>query len=413
VEARTIPLGPEDRAILDLESPTVAGHTCKILRVRDELAVDEVRAQVAERISSVPELRRRLAGSDDAPAWAEESGVDLEAHVTEGHGPLTQDALRAFVAQVFAERLDRSRPLWQMNLVDIEGSGTAVVWRIHHALADGTTAMRLAREVLFDPRDSPAPAQRAKASVGDEARRRHHLARILEREIVRSKEPSPFDGSIGAERQIEFARVPMGPLHDASKALATATLNDAVLACVAGGLRRWMELHEEEAREVRVMVPVSLHDGADGLGNRDSFFCASLPVGDPDPVSRLVRIRTETARRKAEHVAEDLHHLERGLAGISPRAEHLMRRFESSPRRFALNVSNVPGPRNRERILGSHVTALHTLAEIGERHALRVAVVSYAGELCFGLCADPHLVHDLDAIARGIDEEAAVLSAAS
>jgi hypothetical protein len=412
--AQTIPLGPEDRAILDLESEKVAGHTCKVVMVGGErLATDDVRALIGERVSAVPELRRRLAGPDNAPVWADDAELDLNEHVTQARRPVAKEALRTFVAQVFAQRLDRSRPLWQMDLVEVEGGGTAIVWRIHHALADGTTAMRLAREVLFDPSaDVPVATPHRAGAHRDEDRRRRHLARMLEREFARSREPSPFDGRIGAEREVEFARVAMAPLHDAAKSLSGATLNDAVLACVAGGLRRWMELHGPAAHDLRVKVPVSLHDGVDGLGNRDSFFCLSLPLGDPDAVSRLQRIHAATAERKAEHDAEELDHLERELAGISPRAERLSRQLETSPRRFALNVSNVPGPRNRERVLGSDVTGLHTLAEIGKRHALRVAVLSYAGELGFGLCADPHLVHDLDVIARGIEGEARELEAA-
>jgi hypothetical protein len=414
VASQTIPLGSEDRAILDLESAMVAGHTCKVVMVGGErLVADDVRALIGERVSAVPELRRRLAGPDDAPVWADDTELDLNAHVTQAPRSVAKEALRTFVAQVFAQRLDRSRPLWQMDLVEVEGGGTAIVWRIHHALADGTTAMRLAREVLFDPSaDAPVAMQRRAGALHDEDRRRRHLARMLEREFARSRGPSPFDGKISAEREVEFVRVAMAPLHDAAKALSGATLNDAVLACVAGGLRRWMELHDRAAHDVRVKVPVSLHDGADGLGNRDSFFCVSLPLDDPDPVSRLRRIHTATAERKAQHDAEELDQLERELAGISPRAERLARHLETSPRRFALNVSNVPGPRNRERVLGADVTGLHTLAEIGKRHALRVAVLSYAGELGFGLCADPHLIHDLDAIARGIEDGAREIEAA-
>ena len=86
--------------------------------------------------------------------------------------------------------------------------------------------------------------------------------------------------------------------------------------------------------------------------------------------------------------------------------EHLAKRLESSPRRFALNVSNVPGPRERMTILGETVASVHSLAEIGERHALRVAALSYAGDLYLGLCADPDVVHDLGDLARAIEAEA-------
>ena len=151
------------------------------------------------------------------------------------------DGLRAKVGELFAQRLDRSRPLWRIDVVPLSQGGSALVWRIHHALADGTTAVRLARAVLFDAGTGSggAPARPAPAHAAeDDARRRHHLAGLLRREFARSRTPSPFDARIGTRREVEFARVPLGPLHDGAKRLAGATVNDAVLACVAGGLRQ-------------------------------------------------------------------------------------------------------------------------------------------------------------------------------
>src|SRR6185312_6815323 len=147
------------------------------------------------------------------------------------------------------------------------------VWRIHHALADGTTAMRFAREVLWDV-DAGAPAptatQRAAHAAADEERRRQHLRGFLHREFARSHTRSPFDGRIGTRRVIAFAAVPLAPLHDAAKAHCQATLNDAVLSVVAGALRRWVLAHHGHLGEVRVRVPVSLHREGDDALNRDS-----------------------------------------------------------------------------------------------------------------------------------------------
>jgi hypothetical protein len=120
----------------------------------------------------------------------------------------------------------------------------------------------------------------------------------------------------------------------------------------------------------------------------------------------LRQIHAETAVRKDKHDAAELDELARELGRVAPRMERLATRLERSPRRFALNVSNVPGPRQRMTILGEAVSSLHTLAEIGERHALRVAALSYADELCLGLCADPDVVHDLGDLARAIEAEA-------
>jgi hypothetical protein len=198
-----------------------------------------------------------------------------------------------------------------------------------------------------------------------------------------------------------------------------ATVNDAVLTVVAGGLRRWLEAHHGHLGAVRVKVPVSLHalpapgppaPGDDGSqpGNRDSFFCLDLPLGSADPLERLAAIRRATQARKHGHDAQHLDALMRELAH-TPRLSRFAEHVLAHPRSFALNVSNVPGPRRPIRVLGVPVQSLYSLAEIGEHHALRVAVVSLAGTLNVGLVADPTLLADVGDLAAGMQAEAAEL----
>jgi len=413
-----IPLGPEDRTILAIEGPTVAGHTCKVVSIgtgAPDLAA--LRASIAQRLPAVPQLTWKLNGDDAAPAWVVDPDFDIARHVTSAEldAPVDAAGLTEVVARRFEQRLDRSRPLWHMDLVPTH-DGAAIVWRIHHALADGTTAMRFARDVLWDaeagtgaatPSASAARAEHA----ADEERRRQHLAGFLRREFARSRTRSPFDGRIGTRRVIAFAAVPLAPLHDAAKAHCGATLNDAVLSVVAGALRRWVLAHHGQLGEVRVRVPVSLHHEGDAALNRDSFFSVALPLNEPDPVRRLRIVHEETRERKEDHDAETMDELLERLGQVSPKLRELARQIEGSPRRFAVNVSNVPGPRAPVRVLGAPVRRLHSIAEIGERHALRVAVVSMAGTLGFGFCADPAIVEDLQAMADGVVAEAELLTA--
>jgi diacylglycerol O-acyltransferase len=412
-----IPLSAEDRAILELECATIAGHTCKVIVLgAGAPGLDAVCDSIAGRLHATPLLTRRLGGSARAPEWVPDAGFDLRRHVVEAElgTPADDRALRAEVARLFEQHLDRDRPLWQLDRVRLRGGGAALVWRIHHAVADGTTAMRYARALLFDARDAPADATgppRAH-SEADQARRRGHLAGFLEREFARSRERSPFDGRVGTRRQIAFATVPMRPLHDAAKSLQGATVNDAVLTAVAGGLRHWISEHHGSLGELRAKVPVSLHHEGEDAGNRDSFFAVALPLNEPDPVIRLRVVHEATAVRKAEHDAEEMDEVLRDLTRVSPGLARFWSKVERNPRRFAVNISNVPGPRGQVSVQGAPVIELHTLAEIGERHALRVSVLSYAGELCFGLCADPAIVSGLDDLARGIEVEARALIAA-
>lgn len=421
VSTDALPLSAEDRAILGLECATIAGHTCKVIVLAAGAPdLDALSNLVADRIGATPALTRRLGGPSNAPAWIPDPDFDLQRHVVAGPAtePVDDQGLRLAVAELFEQRLDRDRPLWRLDVVPLRGGRSALVWRIHHAVADGTTAMRFARTLLWDPAAEPeSPA--ATASPGrphegeDDARRRAHLAGFIEREFARSRERSPFDGRIGTRRQIAFATAPLRGLHDAAKRLAGATVNDAVLATVAGGLRRWIEQHHGSLGELRAKIPVSLHHEGDDAGNRDSFFAVSLPLNESDPIARLRAVHEATAVRKVDHDAEEMDSLLRDLGRVSERLERFASKLEQSPRSFALNVSNVPGPRAPVSVQGTPVSELHTIAEIGERHALRVSVLSYAGELCFGLCADPAIVDDLDALVAGIEAEAGALIAAT
>ncbi|MGH3322708.1 MAG: WS/DGAT domain-containing protein [Nocardioidaceae bacterium] len=157
---------------------------------------------------------------------------------------------------------------------------------------------------------------------------------------------------------------------------------------------------------------MSLHHEGEDAANRDSFFTVSLPLSEPDPVARLRATHAATAVRKAGHDAETMDDLLRHLARVSPSLEGLCVRIERSPRSFTVNVSNVPGPRTPVTVLQAPVETLYGLAEIGERHALRVAVISLAGRLSFGICADPAIVDDVQGMADGIESEARELTAA-
>ncbi|HWG08216.1 MAG TPA: wax ester/triacylglycerol synthase domain-containing protein [Solirubrobacteraceae bacterium] len=408
-----IPLGPEDRAILGLECRTIAGHTCKLIRLapgeRGELGLAELRERIAERIALAPALMRRLGGGAHEPAWVDDDDFDLAEHVVAApvERAVTRPELRALVARLFEQRLDRSRPLWQIDLAPLRDGGTALIWRIHHALADGTASVRYARALLWDEsvESSMSSAQAHAAHAADEARRRAHLAGFLRREYARGECRSPFDGKIGTRREVAFAVTPLSALHEAAKLLDDATVNDAVLAIVAGAVGRWVRRRHGELGTIRLRVPVSLHHEGDAAANRDSFFSIGLPLNEPDPVARLRLAHAETSERKRDQDAQYREHLLHELSGAPP-LENLLTRIERSPRRFALSVSNVPGPRESVSVLGNSVLSLHSLAEIGEHHALRVSAISLAGLLCFGLCADADLVDELDLMADGIEREA-------
>ena len=234
---------------------------------------------------------------------------------------------------------------------------------------------------------------------------------FLRREYGRGARHSPLDGPIGERREVGFAAVSLPDLHDAAKGLCGATVNDGVLTIVTGALARWVGLRHGHLGRMRVKVPVSLHHEGDAVANHDSFFSVAVPLSETDPVVRLHTIHTATRARKTAHDARYRERLLRELAGV-PSLEHFATRLDQSPRTFALNVSNVPGPRSPVSVLGAPVEHLHSIAEIAERHALRVSATSLAGVLCFGLCADADLIDHLQLLAEGIEAEAQALDRA-
>ena len=405
-----IPLSPADRAILAMEGPTIAGHTCKVIRVGTPApSAAALAAAVAARLPLAPALTWKLAGPPDAACWRADPAVDPQAHITQVacDSRLDDAALGPEVARLFSQRLDRARPLWRIDVIGpLAGGDTVLVWKVHHALADGTTLMALARDVLFDPHlHGPAAARRQDAPA-----QRHHHAAVIRRELFPGLRTSPFDARIGHQRVAAFATTPLSSLHAAARCLAGATVNDAVLAVIAGALRRWLHRRHGALCDVRVKVPVSLHHEGQPQGNSDSYFCLPLPVGEPDPRRRLQAIQAATALRKSHHDAQELDELFTRLSRAAPGLRRWAQRLQVSPRTFALNVSNVPGPRHPVSVLGAPVRSMHSLVELAPRHALCVAVVSVADTLCYGLLADPDVLADLDVLAAAIDEEAATLS---
>jgi diacylglycerol O-acyltransferase len=415
-------LSAEDARILALESGTVRGHTCKVIVIGGERGAEQFRAHLNERLGAVPQLTRRLDPASGASAWEDDPGFSLERHVVD-RGPLDGAGLRRLVCTAMETPLDRSHPLWAMDVVSpFAGGRTALVWRIHHAVADGVTAMRMIREALLEPTAGERPERRP-----DPARIHHgprklavtlwsaaRIPRTLRQELGPRAVSSPIDRPVGPSREVAFVDAPLEELRRIGHAAPErATVNDVALSAVSAGLRAWLEELGVPAEGLRAKVPVSLHQPNErDAANRDSFMFVDLPLEQDDPLARLVAVARETRQRKRRHDAETLHAFFRDLSHLSRSLERHAQQWAMSPRVFTLNVSNVPGPPGPQTVLGAPLLELHSLAEIAHRHALRVAIVSAAGRISFGLCADPDAIDGLDLIAHGIEREVGALSRA-
>jgi diacylglycerol O-acyltransferase / wax synthase len=409
----------------------VVGHTCKVLVVGGEHDADAFRGRVESRLAAVPRLRDRLVPAPFGiapPAWIPDPDFKIERHVRDGGRVADEAMLERAVAALMETRLDRDRPLWSLDVLALGWGRAAAVLRLHHCLADGITAMRIVRTLLLD-QDGPAPAahepsapQPGPAALLTDAvrwrsgwaKRRRRVA-VLRRELAPGGVPSPLARRAGRHRTVAFSTFALDEVKQLAHAVpGRATVNDVVLAAVGGGLRHWLAQTGALPHELRVKVPVSLHrSGEPAAANRDSFMVVHLPLDEPDPLIRLVAIAAETRERKAAHDAEALDAMRSDLGRLSRSLERLAERWAMSPRVFALNVSNVPGPQGDPTVMDSPLLAMHSIAEIVDRHVLRVAVVSAAGRLSFGLCADADAVTRLDLVSDGIAREMRALRAAA
>jgi diacylglycerol O-acyltransferase len=279
------PLSPDDAAILALESDAVAGHTLKLIVFEpgeEPLDVEMLRASVAERLAGEPRALQRVElDAEGSPIWVTDADFDIAAQVRSREGAEGGDetAMWAVAGELMSERLDHRRPLWALDLLGPLADGRqAIVARIHHAMADGISSVRFLAGVLWDSEQAAAPGHLAsrrdeeKRSLGSELR---HLPGAIRRELGGHASRSPLDRPIGSARELAFTTVPLAELKriGASRP-GHVTVNDVLLAGIAGGLRSWLGSENGEALPaLRAQIPVSLHHRSEGegeLGNRDS-----------------------------------------------------------------------------------------------------------------------------------------------
>ena len=429
----------DDAQILRLESAAIKGHTGKVLILAPDsegrpLFVPGLRERVANRMDAFPRLSQRVEEPRlgiGRPTWATTDDVDLDWHLAEpDHAdPLSDEEFRQAVGELLSERLDHTRPLWRIDALPLTGERTGLIGRIHHAMCDGVSAIHLSAGILWDEESAsppqasaPAPAKPPPQKLSTpqqqpEAREARILVRLpsaLWREL-RPGADSVLDQHIGPAREVSWTAFPLERLkricHSCGEGV---TVNDAVLAVVAGGLRRWLEGGAGPAHDIKVQVPVCLdaqEEETGKLGNRDSFLNVDLPIAEPDPMTRLRLINAETSRRKLEHDADTLYAFFHAIGRFRPLYRGVTR-LTSGPREFALSVSNVPGPRQRPLIMGHPIEQFCSFAEPADRHALRVSVVSLGGELAFGLCSDPEAISDLDGLRGALADSIAELEGA-
>jgi diacylglycerol O-acyltransferase / wax synthase len=422
---------------------------------------DEFVEHIEARLHLVPRFRQKLAFppfQSGKPVWVDDARLNLEYHVRHSSlpAPGDDDQLANLTGRLFSQQLDRSKPLWEMYLVQgLEGNRFALVTKTHHALVDGISGVDLAT-VLFDV--DPVPAQlehpqepwtpqptpngvemaargvrgllglpleataRAVGAAAHPTSALHETREALEGlgEVVwaglNPAPETPLNVEIGPHRRLVWVRHELGDFKRVKNALG-GTVNDVVLATVAGALRKWLRSRgvRTEGLELRALVPVSIRgrDEHHRLGNRIAAMRGPLPVYVEDPAARLQVVRHAMDGLKDSKQALGAEVLAGMQALAPPTIFAQASRLNFSTRLFNLLVTNVPGPQLPLYVLGRQLQDLFPIAFLPKRHALAVAIMSYDGGMDFGLLGDYDAMPDLERLGEMLDESLQELLAAA
>ncbi len=421
---------------------------------------DELKAHVESRLHLVPRYRQKLIYpplGTGRPLWADDPNFNLNYHMrhTALPAPGGDDELIPLASRVFSQGLDRSKPLWEMFLVEeLAGDRFAIIIKSHHAMIDGISGVDIAT-VLFDlspdaepirpefewsPRPVPSPVSLLKRTAEDltstplrlggkalEAAR--HPGSLADRigdgaeglaEVARAftdGAPSgPLNVQIGPHRRIAWTSAPLERFQRIKNVFGT-TVNDVVLAISAGAVRRWLIGRgvETEGLELRAMVPVSVRseDERGHMGNKLTTMRAPLPVYEPDPVARLEIVSASMDGLKQSKQALGAEVIARLNDFAPPTLLAQAARLTFSTRLFNLLVTNVPGPQIPLYLLGRKLLQPMPIAFLAKNHALAIGVMSYNGEVNIGLVGDFDAMPDINVVSAGLDASLDELSAAA
>jgi len=460
-------LSPLDASFLELEEFDESSHMHIGWAMRfDPLpgggtpTLEQIRADLAERLCDLPDFRCRLStphtGGVSWPSWEPDPRFQVANHVRHATLPAPggEPQLLDWLADFWSHRLDRSRPLWEITLLDgLAGGRWALVTKTHHALIDGVSGVDVSAALLDDRptaaptapmpganHDAPAtpasepgsPPHPARLVPGLAARgvrtgldavfhpthlgrmlaRSWEVAKVLVRDDLLGAPQTSLNVPIGGSRRYTVVRTELEDL----KAIRTrlgGTVNDVVLALATAGLRKLLVERGEQPPEagLRAMVPVNVRAAGEQLklGNRVSSLFVDLPVAEPESLRRYMLVREAARARKSSPEAR-VSAATVELSGLAPPALHaLAARVVMGTRLFNVTVTNVPGSPVPLYSHGAELREILPLVPIPAGHAIGIAVTSYAGTLVFGLNADRAAVPDLDVLERGMYEELAEL----
>ena len=442
-----------DSTFLVIEGPNVQMHVASTaifepgpLATPDGgVDIDRITAYVASRLHKIPRYRQRLAyiPIERHPVWVDDERFNLHYHIRHTRLPRPGDErqLKRMVGRINSQELDRGKPLWETWIVEGLADGRfAMISKVHHCMIDGISGVDLlsvllsptsdpppAEEVRWIPRPVPSPmtllrdeaVERLNAPLGLIARAFREPGKLLRdvREGIEAvgetvaagmhlTSDTPFNQPVGPHRRFDWSAMDLSHLQEVRHTLG-GSLNDVVLAIVAGAVGRFLERRGVVAETIdfRAFVPVSLRQAEERgqMGNRVAGWMVDLPIGERDPRKRLAAVQETTARLKQSKQARGSEILTEVLDWTGSAVLSIGMRLAAQGHPYNIVVTNVPGPPRPLYLLGARMLEIFPLVPLFVNQALGIALFSYAGRLFWGFNSDWDVVPDLHDFVSAIE----------
>jgi len=449
-------LSPSDASFFRLENtatPMYVGSLAILRRPRAGLSYESLLATVEQRLPQIPRYRQKVREVKIAmarPVWIDDRDFDITYHVRRSAlpSPGSDDQLHELIARFAARPLDKSRPLWEMYLIEgLAKNRIALYTKSHQALINGMTALEIGHviadrtrrpppfpEDIWVPERDPGTTRLLLGAVGDwmvgpgaqmqavgsafagmvtnsgqivdAGRRVIDIARTLARGTAPS---SPLNATVSRNRRFTVARRSLEDYRTV-RARYDCDVNDVVLAVIAGALGNWLMSRGEAVAQtatVRAMAPLSVYadDQLDSTGPGQAIsqvtpFLVELPVGERNAVVRLSQIAHATESNPTAASLVDARTIVT-LSGFAPPTLHAMGirvATSFSARLFNLLITNAPGAQSQMHIAGTKLLETYAVPPLLHNQALAISVTSYNGMLYYGINADRDAMSDVDVL---------------
>lgn len=448
-------LSAEDASFLYLEDTTTPMHVGGVAIFREietGFDYDRLVRLIRDRIALAPRYRQKIKqvpGNIGAPVWVDDPSFDVTYHVRRSALPRpgTDAQLRELVARIMARPLDRHRPMWEMYLVEgLKGHRFAILTKSHHSIVDGIMSVDIGQVILDDapvaeletahvwrPAREPSQLELVVGAAGEQLRSPATMVRNVRQgvtdvtsavtglgkqtlglvsaamSVTRAPAHGPLNFELSEQRRFAMAAMRLSDF----KAIRTAhggTVNDVVLAVIAGAMRSWLMGRGERVNarsELTALVPVSVEPSFENTHSGDvQPFLVPLPIGEPDPIVRLSRISFEMHRHRESSRLVGAEALAT-IAGFAPPTLHALGArvgADITQRVYNLVITNVPGPQTPLFVGGAEMVAAYPVVALTRNHGLSIGLTSYNGGMFFGINADRDGVPDIDDLAECLRE---------